>query len=48
LLEGDIFKPLENQDFFEKAFIDEFGVISWPNGADLAPDALYKKIKESS
>jgi len=36
----------------DKEFIGTFkiehGVIVWPNGLDLAPDSMYKKIKESS
>ena len=27
------------------AGIDEWSVICWPNGADLAPDAIYDRLK---
>jgi hypothetical protein len=42
---GPVFEPLRDPAFFEKVSIDEFGAICWPNGADLAPDALYDQIK---
>ncbi|HVA51402.1 MAG TPA: DUF2442 domain-containing protein [Pirellulales bacterium] len=41
---GPMFEPLRDLSFFEQVFIDEFGAICWPNGADLAPDAIYKDL----
>ncbi len=42
---GPMFEPLLDQNVFNKVQIDEFGAICWPNGADLAPDALYQTIR---
>lgn len=41
---GPMFEPLKDDAFFFSVFIDEFGVMCWPNKADIAPDALYKEI----
>jgi hypothetical protein len=42
---GPMFEPLLDSNVFNQVQIDEYGAIYWPNGADLAPDALYQKIK---
>lgn len=41
---GEVFLPLKDKAFFAQVSIDEFGVICWPNGADLAPDALHDEL----
>jgi hypothetical protein len=41
---GPMFEPLRSPDLFEGVAIDEFGTVCWPNGADLAPDALHETL----
>jgi hypothetical protein len=45
---GPVFAPLKDKDLFAQAGIDDYGVICWPNGADLAPDALYRKLDQET
>ncbi|WP_302138717.1 DUF2442 domain-containing protein [Halomonas alkalicola] len=45
---GPVFEPLRDPAFFPLVSIDEFGVVCWPNGADLASDALYKHIEKAA
>lgn len=39
-----VFAPLQDPNFFALARIDEFGAVCWPNGADLAPDAMHDEL----
>ena len=45
---GPMFEPLRDVSFFRQVSVDEFGVICWPNGADLAPDALYETLRAAT
>lgn len=42
---GPMFEPLKDPERFAEVGLDEFGVVCWPNGADLAPDAMYEEIR---
>jgi len=44
LLKGPIFQPLQDESFFKQVFLDEFHVVSWPNGADLDPYSLRQRV----
>lgn len=38
-----VFAPLADPEFFARACLED-GVVVWPNGADIAPDAMYDEI----
>ena len=39
-----VFEGLRNPAEFARAQFDEFGALSWPSGADLAPDAMHEAL----
>jgi hypothetical protein len=44
-IDGTIFEALRDSAAFGQARV-VLGGIQWPNGADLAPDAMYDAIRE--
>ncbi len=44
-VEDTVFEPLRKWEEFERVYV-EMGSVRWPNGADLAPDAMYDAIRQ--
>ena len=43
---GEVFEPLKDKEFFRKFIVHpEWLTITWPNGADFAPEFLYSAIQ---
>ena len=44
-LKGPVFEPLRDPAYFRRFTVSpDLGTISWPNGADFAPEFLYEKL----
>jgi hypothetical protein len=43
-LDGEVFQPLRDEALFRQVTVDEFGAVCWPNGPDLAPDAMHSEL----
>lgn len=41
-----VFEALRDQTFFKRVFVS-YGVVTWPEELDLAPDAMYDGIKNN-
>ena len=45
VLDGAVFEPLHDPAYFARAELDPVcGTVAWPNGADLAPEALRSLV----
>lgn len=42
---GEVFEPLKAPAYFCSFTIAEYGTITWPNGADFAPEFLYERAR---
>ena len=43
-LDGEVFVPLRDRSFF-KSFEVDLDTVTWPNGADFAPEFLYERVR---
>ena len=45
-LYGEVFEPLKDLEYFRRFRVDpELHTVTWPNGADFAPEFLYERIQ---
>jgi hypothetical protein len=45
-LSGEIFEPLRDPAAFRQFRVRrDLGTVTWPNGADFAPEFLYEKVR---
>ena len=42
--DAGVFEALRDPAFFATAYLD-CGAVTWPNGADLAPDTMHQEIR---
>ncbi len=39
---GEVFEPLRDPEFFAQFVVND--TLTWPNGADFAPEFLYERV----
>jgi hypothetical protein len=45
-MHGPVFERARTSAGFAEVYVDpEAGTVCWPNGADLAPDTLYERVR---
>ena len=44
-LEGPAFQPLRDPEYFSRFVLDD--TLTWPNGADFAPEFLHDRVLEA-
>lgn len=42
---GEMFEPFKDPAYFRTFDVAEYGTIAWPNGADIAPEFLYERVR---
>ncbi len=43
---GPVFEPLRDPEYFRTFVVSpDLGTVSWPNGADFAPEFLYERLR---
>ena len=45
-LNGPVFIPLRDPEYFARVQLSEWGAPEWPNGVDVAPDAIYESVRQ--
>ncbi len=45
-LNGPVFAPLRDPAYFAQVRLAEWGAPVWPNGVDIAPDALHDRLRD--
>jgi len=47
-LYGEVFEPLKDPELFKSLMVNpDWHTVSWPNGADFAPEFLYSAVEAS-